>query len=127
MEAKCNGTHFRVECKIDGMWFENDFVFPDRVAALAFKQREESYGSGNSYRIVPTTAAVSLPPAEEDEEGGESGPSDEDGSLSLVDWSSLFELSMLCPAVFRGTGDGDLDRVYARCQQGCCVEGRVFF
>ena len=49
---------------------------------------------------------------------------DEDG-LS-VDWSTLFELMTLCPTTFPSAGDGDLERVYARCEQGCCIEGRVF-
>lgn len=123
MKTRHNGEHFKVECKIDGMWFESDFVFPDRKAALAFKRHEESYGSGNSYRIVPTTAPVNLPPREGDEE---SESSDEGDSLSPVDWSSLLELSVLYPAHFHGAGDGDLDRVYACCQQGCPIAGEVF-
>lgn len=49
---------------------------------------------------------------------------DEDG-LS-VDWSTLFELMTLCPMTFPSARDGDLERVYARCEQGCCIEGKVF-
>ena len=54
----------------------------------------------------------------------EEGEEDED-ELS-TDWVSLFELSVLCPASFRGAGDGDLDRVYAQCEQGCVVTSEVF-
>jgi len=49
---------------------------------------------------------------------------DEDG-LS-VDWSTLFELVTLCPMTFPSARDSDLERVYARCEQGCRIEGRVF-
>jgi len=49
---------------------------------------------------------------------------DEDGLF--VDWSTLFELMTLCPTTFPSAGDGDLERVYARCEQGCPLQGRVF-
>ena len=130
MEAKCSGTHFKVECQVDGQWFDIEYVFPDHDTALAFKHHEEEHGTGNSYRIVPTNATVNLPPREDDEDDEENGneegePSDGDGSVFLVDWSALFELVALCPMAFPGPGDGDLERVYAQCEQGCCIGGRV--
>lgn len=116
-----NGQHFKVECQIDGKWFGDNFVFPDRTTALEFKRRVESRGSVNQYRIVGTDSPVNLPTIGEDEDG----LSDEDDPSSLIDWSTLFDLSILCPATLRGSGDGDLDRVHSQCQCGY-VEGEVF-
>ena len=126
MEAQRNGQHFKVECQIDGEWFESDYVFPDQDTALAFKRHEEGHGSGNSYRIVPTNADVNLPLGEESEDEEESMSSDGGDSLSSVDWTSLFELAVLCPLSFHGSGDDDLDRVYAQCRQGYAIVGEVF-
>jgi hypothetical protein len=61
------------------------------------------------------------------DEDEENGSSDGDGSIFSIDWSALFELAVLCPSPFLGADDSDLERVYARCEQGCCIEGRVFF
>jgi len=126
MSEKRNEEHFKVECQVDGRWFEGDYIFPDRDTALAFKHHEEEHGSGNSYRIVATDAAVNLPSKEGDEDE-DSESSEEDSSLFSIDWSALFELAVLCPRTLLGASDGDLERMYARCEQGCCIEGRVFF
>ena len=114
-----NGQRFRVECNVDGRWFGDEFVFPDRVSALAYKQKMEA-GSANQYRIVVTDKPVNLP-SEEDEESEE-----EEDSLLHIDWSQVLDLSSLCPTCMRGKGDGDLDRVYQRCECGETVYGRVF-
>ena len=54
---------------------------------------------------------------------------DEDDGLLLpsIDWPTLLELSALCPTTFAGHIDDDLDRIYALCEHGCSIEGRVFF
>lgn len=54
-------------------------------------------------------------------------PDDDDGLLLSIDWSTLFELSVLCPLAFARCDDEDLDRVYAQCEQGCSIEGRSVF
>ena len=129
MEAQCKKEqHFKVECKIDGIWFNDAFVFPDRGTANAFKLWEEVHGSGNSYRVVVTDAPVNLPPADLEKEEGASGDgsSDEDGPPSGFDWSSFFDLIVLCPASVYKAGDGDLERIYDQCCQGCSVVGEVF-
>ena len=58
---------------------------------------------------------------------GERNKANDDGLLLSIDWSTFFELSVLCPLAFAGYGDEDLDRVYARCEQGCSIEGRSVF
>lgn len=119
MEVQKNGQHFKVEYQVGGRWFESSYIFPDRTTALAFKRHEEEHGSGSNYRIVSTDADVNLPSVENE-------PPEEDGSPFSIDWSILFELMVLCPTTFSGAGDGDLERMYARCEQGYCIEGRVF-
>lgn len=127
MSEKGSGEHFRVECKIDGVWFDSEYVFPTKSEALAFQRKEEAYGSGNSYRIVVTSDPVNLPPVKGEGDEEEDGSSSEDGpsSSSFFDWSVSLDLAALCPLSVRGAGDGDLDRVYSQCQHGC-LEGRVF-
>jgi len=128
METQCNGEHFKVECKVDGIWYSDDFVFPDHGTALAFKRHEEVHGSGNLYRIVGTSAPINLPSVDREADGGEDedGSPDGDGSSSLFDWSTFFDLGVLCPVSGLCAGDGDLERIYAQCCLGCSVVGEVF-
>ena len=125
MEAQKNGQHFKVECQIDGEWFGSDYVFPDQATALAFKRHEEEHGSGSLYRVIPTNAPVNLPLVEDEGDGNAGEPSDDDPSSSF-DWAELFELSVLCPTTFCRPSDGDLDRIYSQCRDGCPLQGRVF-
>ena len=58
---------------------------------------------------------------------GEHNKANDDGLLQSIDWPTFFELSVLCPLAFTKCDDEDLDRVYARCEQGCSIEGRSVF
>jgi hypothetical protein len=119
-----NGQRFKVECNIDGRWFGDKFVFPDRESAQAYKQQREAC-SVNQHRIVVTGDPVNLP-SEGDGEGeeGESSGEDEDSSLQ-IDWPVVLELQRQCPACLLCAGDRDLDKVYHQCECGDTVFGKV--
>jgi len=57
---------------------------------------------------------------------GEDELPDEDDPSFSVDWTAVFELSVLCPMTFCHPSDGDLDRIYTQCRDGCPLQGRVF-
>ena len=61
-----------------------------------------------------------------EERGGEDELPDEDDPSSSVDWVAVHELSVLCPMTFCHPSDGDLDRIYTQCSEGCPLQGRVF-
>ena len=60
-----------------------------------------------------------------EERGGEGELPDEDDPSSSVDWVAVHELSVLCPMIFCHPSDGDLDRIYTQCSEGCPLQGRV--
>ena len=106
------GEHFTVKCLIDGVWFSNDVVFPDRDQAREYGRETVECGAAAQYRITVTGAPVKLP---QEEQGDE--PSSLDGSFSSnrnrIDWAEFFDLVVLCPASFRSVADGDFDQVLA--------------
>ena len=118
------GERFAVKCLIDGVWFANDAVFPDREQARAYGRETVECGAAARYRITVTDAPVKLPQEEQDDE-----PSALDGSFSSnrnrIDWAEFFDLVVLCPASFRGVDDGDMDRVLETSSCDCSLGGTV--
>lgn len=115
--------HFRVECRIDGKWFSNALVFPDRGSARQYGREMVECGAAERYRVTITDALVNQP---RDEEEGESEPSNGGGSPSFlgrgyIDWAEFFNLVILCPAPCM---DDDLERLLVPCASGFCL-GRV--
>jgi hypothetical protein len=132
-----SNSNFKVDCKIDGEWFSNDLVFPDRERAKAYGVVLRDCGAVEQFRLIPTGAPVRLPV---DEGNGEESSEDEDDddddedagenafccASDLVDWDLLLQLTVLCPlACFFGRNDDNhssgLERIYATCaitQQG---------
>ena len=59
-----NTEHYKVDGRIDGKWFSNDYVFSSREEAMAYGERGVEEGALEKYRLVPTTAPVNLPSSE---------------------------------------------------------------
>ena len=115
--------HFAVQCRIDGVWFSNDTVFPDREKARVYGREMVVCGAADRYRVDITSAPVSLPQEQEDDEG-ELPPQNDPSfpSTNSVDWAEFFDLVILCPTLFRGTDDSDLERTHASCLRDSCFD-----